>query len=486
MTGSATGPVVVIGDVMLDVDVEGRADRLCPDAPVPVLDVVAERARPGGAALAAVVLARAGVPVTLVTALDADPDGVRLREHLDGHVRLVTGPGEGGTAVKTRLRADGRSLLRTDRGAGRPGEGFGAAVRRSLKEVLAGAGAVLVSDYGRGVTADTRVRAAVAHAAASGVPVVWDPHPLGSAPVPGTTVATPNAAEARAAAGGSRMPAAQLGSVLAALADATELLSRWGCRSVAVTLGPRGAVVAHRHGARAASPAPVVVGGDPCGAGDVFAGRVAALLADGATVDDAVHGAVQTAATFVAAGGAAGLATRPSTDPGPAVPAAVGMAAARALAARVAARGGTVVASGGCFDLLHTGHSRTLAAARALGDCLVVLLNSDESVRRLKGETRPIVPAAERAELLLALECVDAVVVFCEDDPCATLAQLRPDLWVKGGDHDPAELPETALVRSWGGEVTAVPYRPGRSTTRLVEVASGRDRAAEAAVARSR
>jgi D-beta-D-heptose 7-phosphate kinase / D-beta-D-heptose 1-phosphate adenosyltransferase len=123
---------------------------------------------------------------------------------------------------------------------------------------------------------------------------------------------------------------------------------------------------------------------------------------------------------------------------------------------------------------LHTGHSRTLAAARALGDCLVVLLNSDASVRRLKGAERPIVPAAERAELLLALGCVDAVVVFDEDDPCAVLAELRPHLWVKGGDYDPAALPETELVRSWGGEVIAVPYRPGRSTTRLLQVAAGR------------
>ena len=147
--------------------------------------------------------------------------------------------------------------------------------------------------------------------------------------------------------------------------------------------------------------------------------------------------------------------------------------AAVVLAEATRARGGRVVATGGCFDLLHTGHSRTLAAARALGDCLVVLLNSDASVRRLKGPSRPLVPAAERAELLLALGCVDAVVVFDEDDPCAALDRLRPDLWVKGGDYDPAELPETPLLRSWGGEVTTVAYRPGRSTTRLVERAAG-------------
>ena len=126
------------------------------------------------------------------------------------------------------------------------------------------------------------------------------------------------------------------------------------------------------------------------------------------------------------------------------------------------------MASGGCFDLLHTGHSRTLAAARSLGDCLIVLLNSDDSVRGLKGPSRPIVPAEERAEMLMALGCVDAVVVFDDDNPCPTLERLRPHLWVKGGDYDPADLPETALMRSWGGEVTTVAYRQGRSTTRMV------------------
>jgi rfaE bifunctional protein nucleotidyltransferase chain/domain len=234
-------------------------------------------------------------------------------------------------------------------------------------------------------------------------------------------------------------------------------------------MGVHGAVVVHRHGACSAAPAPVAAGADPCGAGDDFAGRLAASLADGATLDDAVAVAVAGASGFVAEGGAgavrwdgdgwrqpvpAGRAARNRT--------ARGLDAVHDLVRRVRAAGGTVVASGGCFDLLHTGHSRTLAAARALGDCLVVLVNSDESVRRREGPGRPAVSAADRAELLCALECVDGVVVFDEDDPLSVLDVLRPDLWVKGGDHDLAELPETSLVRSWGGEVAVVPYRSGR------------------------
>jgi rfaE bifunctional protein nucleotidyltransferase chain/domain len=147
--------------------------------------------------------------------------------------------------------------------------------------------------------------------------------------------------------------------------------------------------------------------------------------------------------------------------PGP--PPVSGLDAAARLARRVRNAGGTVVAAGGSFDELHTGHIATLEAARALGDCLLVLVNSDESVRRRAGPDGPVVPLAERLAALSALDCVDAVAVFDTDDPRRALHTLRPDLWVKGGDHDPAELPETPLVRSWGGEVVVVPYRPGRT-----------------------
>src|SRR4029453_10507564 len=137
------------------------------------------------------------------------------------------------------------------------------------------------------------------------------------------------------------------------------------------------------------------------------------------------------------------------------------------LARTVRANGGTVVATGGCFDLLHAGHARTLAAARSMGDCLIVCLNSDDSVRRLKGPHRPIVSMEDRAELLLALSCVDAVVIFDEDTPEACLNQLRPDIWVKGGDYEPHELPEASLVPAWGGRCVTVPFHPARSTSGL-------------------
>ena len=130
---------------------------------------------------------------------------------------------------------------------------------------------------------------------------------------------------------------------------------------------------------------------------------------------------------------------------------------------------GAVLVTGGCFDLLHIGHLATLRAARALGDCLIVCLNSDASVRGLKGSDRPLNSAGDRARVLEALEFVDAVVVFDEDTPAEILDRLRPDVWAKGGDYDVASLPEAALLPEWGGRVVLLPHLPDRSTTRILD-----------------
>jgi rfaE bifunctional protein nucleotidyltransferase chain/domain len=312
---------------------------------------------------------------------------------------------------------------------------------------------VLVSDYGRGVTACRGVAATLARRR----PAVWDPHPRGATPVAGTRVVTPNAAEA-----GRVLATAPASSVAEACRQARALVSHWGVRAVALTLGSRGAVLADGTDGAAAIPPPAAADGDTCGAGDRFAARLTTALAHGALLSEATGAAVEAASAFVAGGGVASLHGGPARPDGDAV---------AALIARVRGRGGTVVATGGCFDLLHAGHVATLRAARALGDCLVVCLNSDASVRRAKGEGRPLQSAADRRRVLEGLRAVDGVVVFDEDTPLDVLARLRPDVWVKGADYDAATLPETPLVRSWGGEVVTVPYLPGRSTTRLVGLA---------------
>jgi len=467
--------LVVVGDALLDRDLDGRAERLAPDAPVPVVDGVVERFRPGGAALAATLAAASGMPVTLVCALGNDRAGRCLAALLaDAGVRVCDLGLRGATPEKVRVRAGGQALVRIDGG----GDGYGCGpLSAAAGGVLQGAAAVLVSDYGRGVAAEPSVRAALA---ALDAPVVWDPHPNGPAPIAGVVLATPNEREALAAAGAaSRRDARATGSNrapgtgLGAVEHAARLLARrWRAAHVCVTRGSQGAVLVGGDGPALAIPAPHVPAGDPCGAGDRFAATVAAALATGVLPSEAVRAAVLAASAFVAAGGAAGAGRAPVPPPQPAAPAhSPRPAGAADLAARVRDAGGTVVATGGCFDLLHAGHVRMLEAARALGDCLIVCLNSDASVRRLKGPDRPLVGEDDRAAVLAGLGCVDAVAVFDEDDPRELLRTIRPDVWAKGGDYAVADLPEAAELAGWGGRAVIVPYVSGRSTSRLIEIA---------------
>ncbi|MFI5683435.1 D-glycero-beta-D-manno-heptose 1-phosphate adenylyltransferase [Streptomyces sp. NPDC051636] len=463
---TAPAPLLVVGDALLDHDLTGRAERLAPDAPVPVVSGVRRATRPGGAALAAFLAAADGREVTLVTALGDDPASDTLRELLAGRVRRVELPLTGALSSKTRVLAEGTPLLRLDDGDGRAGS-----ATDEGRRAVADAGAVLVADYGRG-TAGV-LREALAGAAAH-VPVVWDPHPRGEPPVPGVRVATPSATEARTFAsrlGGGDEP--QEGSGLRTAArDADTLVHAWRAACVTVTLGGRGALLSHG-GTPLMVPSPVTAEGDACGAGDRFAATAAGLLADGELTETAVRGAVHAATRYVAEGGVRSLGTETGTAEEPR-PAAGREPTGDALrtATRVRAAGGTVVAAGGCFDLLHAGHVALLQAARRTGDCLIVCVNSDASVRRRKGDGRPLVPEADRIRVLRALECVDAVAVFDEDTPERLLGELRPHIWAKGGDYALAELPEASLVASWGGQVVLFPYLDGRSTTGIAERAA--------------
>ena len=452
--------IVVVGDTLLDRDVEGKVERICPDAPVPVVDEQADRPRPGGAGLAAVLAAAAdGHDVVLVTALGRDEAGETLAALLAKRGIDVVDLGmDGATPEKVRVRAEGRSLLRLDRGG--PAGAVGPCSPEAAA-AIAGAAAVLVADYGRGMTSEPGIRAALTGRNRH-TPVVWDPHPRGTEPVPGVRLAAPNAKEAAAL-----VPDVDGHGYAAHTARARRLAVRWDASAVAVTLGSQGALLAAGDVPPLVVPAEVVGGGDPCGAGDCFSATATAALASGALPSEAVVAAVAAASAFVGAGGAPAALAPPEPDAGR--PPSTGEEATLDLIRRVRARNGTVVATGGCFDLLHAGHVSVLEAARALGDCLIVCLNSDDSVRRRKGQGRPFVPQEDRAAVLLALGCVDAVVVFDEDTPLAVLDRLRPDVFAKGADYSVADLPEADLLAGWGGQAVVLPYLRGRSSSGLAQ-----------------
>ncbi|NSC21790.1 D-beta-D-heptose 1-phosphate adenosyltransferase, partial [Streptomyces albus subsp. chlorinus] len=282
-------PLVVVGDTLLDTDVEGRASRLAPDAPAPVLDVDEEHSRPGGAGLAATLAAAfppdglvrdaaARPEVVLITALGRSRSDQAVRDLLAPRVRVVELPLRGSVPVKTRLCAEGRPLLRVDRGGGTVGP-----VTDEVRAALAAAHTVLVSDYGRGVAARLRAELAVL---AGHTQVVWDPHPRGEPPVPGARLVTPNAAEALALCS-DQCPDSDADGLHGHGRRGAALAAAWHSAAVAVTLGRRGAVLA-RPGDEAPLYFPPLqeADGDPCGAGDCFAATAARALADGALPEE--------------------------------------------------------------------------------------------------------------------------------------------------------------------------------------------------------
>jgi rfaE bifunctional protein nucleotidyltransferase chain/domain/rfaE bifunctional protein kinase chain/domain len=433
--------LVVLGDALLDVDVDGRACRLAPDAPVPVIDRPTIMRRPGGAALAAALLASDGMDVSLVAAIGGDAAGRALRRLLcELGVELVDVRTSAATPQKVRIRAGGHCVARVDFGSDGPVPARDLDIAAAN---VADARAALVADYGCGVAAMPALRGAL-HPD-SGQTVVWDPHPRGPAPVPGVQLVTPNESEAAAFDG-----AAPDTSPIGAADLARRLQRRWRVGGVAVTCGARGAALATGDDVPLIVPVEQASAGDACGAGDRFASAALRTLATGALPSEAVRSAVVAASAYVR-DGVLGSFGRPD--------------------GATSERRPTVVATSGCFDLLHAGHVSALRAARALGDRLVVCLNSDASVRRLKGPGRPVNACADREAVLRSLAFVDEVIEFEEDTPLRVLDRLRPDVFAKGGDYDAATLPEAALLAQWGGRTVVVPYLHGRSTTRILEEA---------------
>ncbi|MQA95753.1 MAG: D-glycero-beta-D-manno-heptose 1-phosphate adenylyltransferase [Streptosporangiales bacterium] len=458
--------VLVTGDAILDVWLRGPARRLGREAPVPVVDVAETELVPGGAGNTAANLAALGVRVRLLGIAGDDRAGADLRRALRRHGvddgGLVTAPGWS-TPVKHRIVGGGQVLARYDTGGGTPPP---ASARRELAAAIAAAAGdvdvVVAADYATGVL-DDRAREAAAH----GRPLLVDAHRLADWLPYRPDVVLPDLGEA-AELLGTDPSAADPWDLLTARAP--ELLRRAGAGTAIVTLGRRGALVLN--GSTQPTRVERAGRGDlpGIGAGDAFTAAFAAMTGTGRTPAEAA--AVADTAARVAAArpgtavcGRAELRRALRPGGGPAATAEE-LAAALAEARRAGRR---VVFTNGCFDVLHSGHVAFLREARALGDVLVVAVNDDDSVARLKGPGRPVNPVEDRVAVLAALDSVDHVTVFGEDTPVRLIEELRPGLYVKGGDYDPRMLPETPVVQRTGGEVRILGYLPDRSTTEIID-----------------
>ncbi|MFJ5862287.1 D-glycero-beta-D-manno-heptose 1-phosphate adenylyltransferase [Pseudarthrobacter sp. NPDC092439] len=464
--------ILVIGDVILDGWWSGSIERLCREAPAPVVDLQARESVPGGAANTAMNLAALGARVAVAGIIGTDDAGTELRRqllaagidvrHLYAHPDMVT-------TTKIRISSGGQVMLRLDDSARTvPAAALGA-LAGAVRAAVVRKAAVLVCDYGTGVLAEpVRNSMVAALEGDSGRPlVVVDAHDPRPWALLQPDLVTPNAQETARLLERRLPDGPDRADAVGAEADA--LLAATGARAVVATLDRDGTVLltpggaAHRTWARPAAEK------QASGAGDTFVAALTLARSAGLPLTASLDLAQAAADVVVHQPGTSVCSTAQLSRYLKAfADTALGADELESQLEAHRAQGQRIVLTNGCFDVLHSGHTRYLNQAKQLGDILVVALNSDESVRRLKGPGRPINAVADRAAVVAALSCVDYVTVF--DTPTAgpLVRQLRPEVYAKGGDYTPEMLAETPDVEEYGGRVVILDYVAERSTTAVV------------------
>lgn len=463
---SAAARVLVAGDVILDRYVHGSTDRVSPEAPVPVVRVEHTEERPGGAANVAVNIRSLGVSVSLL-GLAGNDDGAdvlnRQLAALDIDTRLCRRDGFP-TTTKLRVLSRHQQLLRLDYEIDAAGANA-SVLTGHFRELLPDCRMVVLSDYAKGSLGD--VRELIAMARGNGIPVIVDPKGEDFRRYSGASLLTPNRKEFETAAGG-RIDDRDIETTARRLCHDLDI------EALLVTRGEQGMSLVQRSGGEAlhlAAHSHEVF--DVTGAGDTVVAAIAAALASGNTLPDAVAYANYAAGLVVEKLGTASVSTAELNH---AIRVGDSGGGAKILDREtldmviddIRRKGARLVMTNGCFDILHAGHVDCLERARALGDCLVVAVNDDDSVRRLKGEGRPVNRLEERMAVLAGLSAVDWVIPFSGDTPEALIRHVSPDCLVKGGDYAPEHIAGASHVRARGGDVVILPLRPGCSTSTLL------------------
>ena len=475
--------VLCIGDLMLDRFVYGDIERISPEAPVPVLRLTRTSEMLGGAGNVANNVASLGGRAILVGLLGSDTAAGTVRDILErtsgitGH--LVATPRRP-TICKTRYVAAGQQVVRTDdesRLALDPEERQDVLVA-ALEAAAPDVQAIVLSDYGKGVVSERVIARTMAAARAAGIGVFVDPKSEDFSRYRGATCLTPNLKELAAAA---RAP---VGDETAAIAAARTAMAEAGAASLLATRAEKGMILVEADGAVTVVPARAREVFDVSGAGDTVIATMALAHASGRSLAQATFIANAAAGVVVSKAGTAtaqiaevmhelGADDQDATRP----PSLATLSRAATLVDHWRAVGLKVGFTNGCFDLVHAGHVGLLAAARAQCDRLVVALNTDESVRALKGPSRPINSLERRVQVIAAIRYVDCVVAFDEDTPLELIRRLAPDVLIKGGDYTVETVVGGDIVQAAGGRVYLAPLVKGQSTTNIVEQIRVRDAA---------
>jgi D-beta-D-heptose 7-phosphate kinase/D-beta-D-heptose 1-phosphate adenosyltransferase len=461
--------VLVLGDVMLDRYVYGTVERTSPEAPVPVLALQRTSNVPGGAANVARNVATLGAKVTLIGVIGQDEQASELSSQLAAIAgidnRLLVDLSRP-TTTKTRYVADRQQILRTDvEISAAVSSGIADELLSRFQSALADSDIIVLSDYGKGVLSDEVAARAIRAGAAQGKPVLVDPKSRSFLKYKGATILTPNKHELQAACGHDCPTDEQV------VAGANKILMQGICDTLVVTRGKEGMSVIRSTGAVSHIRTDAQEVYDVSGAGDTAVAAMAVGLASGADIGAATRLANVAAGVVVGKYGTATatveeiLARLHGTEEQSFSESHFTLEAVRLLLARWRMLGLRVAFTNGCFDVLHPGHISLLNQAKMTADRLIVGLNSDASVRRLKGAGRPVQSAAARAMVLRSLKAVDAVVIFDEDTPLALITAIEPDVLVKGADYTVETVVGANLVLGRGGKVVLAELLPSHSTT---------------------
>ena len=455
---------VVVGDFMLDRYIYGKADRISPEAPVPVIKFSHEKIVAGGAGNVVANLKALGMRVTGVGRIGDDLYGEKLMDalQLDNTSLFFR---RGSTILKTRILGDrGQQMLRLDtEEIMTPYQEEELSVITYLKEATAaGSSCIIISDYGKGFCSDSLCRRIIEFGCENNIPVFVDPKKQDWTAYSGAFAVTPNMKELEKTAG-----CEVENSDASVSTHGSEIRDKYKIQNLIVTRSQKGSTLI-------TDSAPVHIRSgavdvyDVSGAGDTVIAYTAAFYTAGIGLEDSIRTATTAAQVAI---GKVGTYPVSASDMLAALTAKnhnnkiLSAEDAQKLCSDLKNKGKRVIFTNGCFDILHSGHIDSLTKARELGDFLIVGLNSDDSIRRLKGETRPVNKLPERAKLLAAMGVVDAVVAFEEDTPYNLLSLLRPDVIVKGGDYKP----EDVAGREFADEVVIIPLTEGFSTTNIIK-----------------
>jgi D-beta-D-heptose 7-phosphate kinase/D-beta-D-heptose 1-phosphate adenosyltransferase len=473
LSGFHSARVLVFGDVMLDRFVYGSVDRISPEAPIPVMNVERTVDMIGGAANVARNVATLGGHTVLVGVVGADAAADSLRSQLQGiptiQAELITDPSRP-TTLKTRHVADRQQILRSDiESKATLDASTAAAVLARFRALLTNVHVVVVSDYAKGVLSDPVAAEAIGCARAAGKVVLVDPKSRSFNKYRGATLLTPNRHELEIACGHECVSDEQV------VAGARAVMDQAQSDALVVTRGKEGMSIVRREGQTEHIRTVAKEVFDVSGAGDTAVATLALGLAQGADIGHAARLANAAAGVVVGKYGTASvsageiIARLGLIEEGQAGSKHFSLDSVQERVARWREMDLKIAFTNGCFDLLHPGHVSLLEQARRAADRLVVGLNSDLSVRRLKGADRPVQGEVARATVLASLKAVDAVVIFGDDTPLALIDALSPDVLVKGADYTVQTVVGADLVQSRGGKVLLAELVPAQSTTNTIQ-----------------